>query len=202
PPATSAQLSPACQTKWLPPHQMQLSSHLVSPQHTPPFEQQVMLTYSDKVDYGRVRGTACQATQNYSHALKMIADASMAVFYFAEATAWQQRGLRIPLRLPTENEVIPFLNKAILQVQKLEEVRNMVQEDEGARDAGGHKGLRPPYHTGQRAPAPRRCHGCNRCETPRTGPLGPRTLCNACGRNYAKSKHRQTLKRKPEPANN
>ena len=30
---------------------------------------------------------------------------------------------------------------------------------------------------------PKRCHGCNRTETPewRTGPDGARTLCNACG---------------------
>jgi hypothetical protein len=40
----------------------------------------------------------------------------------------------------------------------------------------------------QKAAPPRRCHSCNRAETPewRRGPAGARTLCNACGLHYAK----------------
>jgi hypothetical protein len=40
----------------------------------------------------------------------------------------------------------------------------------------------------QKAAPPARCHSCNRAETPewRRGPDGARTLCNACGLQYAK----------------
>lgn len=46
------------------------------------------------------------------------------------------------------------------------------------------------YRKSSRAPAPSRCEGCGITETPewRRGPSGKRTMCNACGLQYAKLK--------------
>lgn len=47
----------------------------------------------------------------------------------------------------------------------------------------------------ERAAPPRRCHSCNRAESPewRRGPDGARTLCNACGFRYAKLTRRNRI---------
>ena len=65
--------------------------------------------------------------------------------------------------------------------QSLEKAKG-VEIDHSDLDA---QGLDPPsiIRTKDQATARRRCHSCNRGETPRwrRGPDGPRTLCNACG---------------------
>lgn len=85
-------------------------------------------------------------------------------YHFAEAyvaAAREQQGSQpIPSRMPTENEVSVLINSMILSLKKLEEVRDMVQQNriqnERARDSGSRKpddddvsmygdGMKPAY---------------------------------------------------------
>jgi hypothetical protein len=85
-------------------------------------------------------------------------------YHFAEAyvaAAREQQGSQpIPSRMPTENEVSSLLNTFVFALRKLEEVRDMVQQNriqtERARDNGGRSpededvsmygdGIKPPY---------------------------------------------------------
>lgn len=84
-------------------------------------------------------------------------------YHFAEgyeAAAREQQGSPpIPSRMPTENEVSVLLNSLILALKKLEEVRDMVQQNriqnERARENGGRgddedvsmygDGIKPAY---------------------------------------------------------
>lgn len=70
-------------------------------------------------------------------------------YHFAEAyvaAAREQQGAQpIPSRMPTENEVSVLLNSLILALKKLEEVRDMVQQnrlqtERASRDSGGSAG--------------------------------------------------------------
>jgi hypothetical protein len=69
-------------------------------------------------------------------------------YHFAEAyvaAAREQQGAQpIPSRMPTENEVTTLLNSLIMALKKLEEVRDMVQQNriqtERARDSSGSSG--------------------------------------------------------------
>jgi len=157
--------------------------------------------------------------------MSQISTSSRAVTHFAEAyiaAAREQQGSQpIPSRLPTENEVNAMISTGLHVLQKLEEVRDIVQQNrismERARENGGPRkpmeeeedlamygdGMKPPYGPGSmevkkrrgRAAPPGRCHSCNRIDTPewRRGPDGARTLCNACGLHYAKLERRRQL---------
>jgi len=66
-------------------------------------------------------------------------------YHFAEAyvaAAREQQGAQpIPSRMPTENEVTALLNNLVFALKKLEDVRDMVQQNriqsERARDSSG-----------------------------------------------------------------
>jgi hypothetical protein len=85
-------------------------------------------------------------------------------YHFAEAyvaAAREQQGSQpIPSRMPTENEVSALLNNLVFALKKLEDVRDMVQQNriqtERARDSGGRSpededvsmygdGIKPSY---------------------------------------------------------
>ena len=85
-------------------------------------------------------------------------------YHFAEAyvaAAQEQQGAQpLPSRMPTENEVSVLLNSLIFALKKLEDVRDMVQQNriqnERARESGGRSGddedvsmygdgIKPPY---------------------------------------------------------
>ena len=85
-------------------------------------------------------------------------------YHFAEAyvaAAQEQQGTQpLPSRMPTENEVSVLLNSLIFALKKLEDVRDMVQQNriqnERARENGGRNaddedvsmygdGIKPPY---------------------------------------------------------
>lgn len=85
-------------------------------------------------------------------------------YHFAEAyvaAAREQQGPQpIPSRMPTENEVSVLLNSLIFALKKLEDVRDMVQQNriqtERARESGGRNpededvsmygdGIKPAY---------------------------------------------------------
>jgi len=151
-------------------------------------------------------------------------------YHFAEAyvaAAQEQQGAQpLPSRMPTENEVSVLLNSLIFALKKLEDVRDMVQQNriqnERARENGGRNaddedvsmygdGIKPPYSMHEvkkrrgRAAPPGRCHSCNRVDTPewRRGPDGARTLCNACGLHYAKLERKRQLDQRsirPKPS--
>ncbi|KAK3945982.1 hypothetical protein QBC46DRAFT_63764 [Diplogelasinospora grovesii] len=235
------------QTGRLPPGQLPLSSYPVSPQHgaptlPSPFEQQRTPIYGDEGDFGNGRGNEYKATLdrafevfNYGDALQVISSTSRTLFNFAEAydaAAREQQGPQpIPSRLPSESEVSLLLSNVLLMKKKLEEVREMVQQNrinsERAREAGGPRkhyedddvsmyggeSLKQQYSMSEvkkrrgRAAPPGRCHSCNRIDTPewRRGPDGARTLCNACGLHYAKLERKRQLENRsirPKPADN
>ncbi len=85
-------------------------------------------------------------------------------YNFAEAyvaAAREQQGSQpIPSRMPTENEVSLLLSNLVLALKKLEDIRDMIQQNrihnERARENGGRKpddedvsmygdGIKPPY---------------------------------------------------------
>ena len=67
-------------------------------------------------------------------------------YHFAEAyvaAAQEQQGAQpLPSRMPPENEVSVLLNNLVFALKKLEDVRDMVQQNriqnERARESGGH----------------------------------------------------------------
>jgi len=77
---------------------------------------------------------------------QQIAQAGRTVFHFAEAygaAAREQQGQTIPSRLPTENEVGVVIDNAMLAVEKLRDVRDMINRinTDRLRENGGRKGL-------------------------------------------------------------
>lgn len=216
-----------------PPGQLPLPQYPVSPRHIgpalpSPFESQRPPIYSDEREHshsreGEYRSTLDKAFESwgYNEALNTISTSSRAVTHFAEAyiaAAREQQGSQpIPSRLPTENEVNAMISTGLHVLQKLEEVRDIVQQNrismERARENGSgrkpmeeedvpmYDGMKPPYNITEvkkrrgRAAPPGRCHSCNRIDTPewRRGPDGARTLCNACGLHYAKLERRRQL---------
>jgi hypothetical protein len=79
--------------------------------------------------------------------MSQISTSSRAVTHFAEAyiaAAREQQGAQpIPSRLPTENEVNAMISTGLHVLQKLEEVRDIVQQNrismERARESGGSR---------------------------------------------------------------
>ncbi|KAL5091380.1 hypothetical protein Trisim1_002991 [Trichoderma cf. simile WF8] len=69
--------------------------------------------------------------------------------------------------------------------------------------------IEPPFTDGvmevekrrSSAALPKRCHSCNRIDTPlwRRGPDGERTLCNACGLHYARKRQLEARSLGPKP---
>ncbi len=123
--------------------------------------------------------------------------------------------------LPSMVEVDDMINKARIQLDSLNKIREVIvvqqaayeqqiaeqrqhkaYSEQGSRpvehsppemaDKDGFNGSDPKKRRGRAAP-PGRCHSCNRAETPewRRGPDGARTLCNACGLHYAKLTRKQ-----------
>lgn len=84
--------------------------------------------------------------------MTQISTSSRAVTHFAEAyvaAAREQQGSQpIPSRLPTENEVNAMISTGLHVLQKLEEVRDIVQQNrismERARENGGGPVVRKP----------------------------------------------------------
>ncbi|KAH8662778.1 hypothetical protein BGZ61DRAFT_432345 [Ilyonectria robusta] len=127
----------------------------------------------------------------------------------------------IPERLPTEREVSDMLGSIEPIKHWLKQVRDLVQVSIQNQKAGGRgeiKGLceeehdvlmsgdgMMPQHDSikkrrrvnftELAPSPGRCHSCDRIDTPewRRGPDGAKTLCNACGLQYAKLERKRQL---------
>ncbi|KAK5658542.1 hypothetical protein OQA88_1934 [Cercophora sp. LCS_1] len=220
-----------------PPGQLPLPQYPISPrQNGPalpsPFETQRPPVYGEERDSslnrdtGEYRSTLDKAFESwgYNEALTTIAASSRNVTHFAEAyvaAAREQQGSQpMPSRLPTESEVNAMISTGLHVLQKLEEVRDIVQQSrisvERARENGGPAARKPleeedvpmygdnikqPYNITEvkkrrgRAAPPGRCHSCNRIDTPewRRGPDGARTLCNACGLHYAKLERRRQL---------
>ncbi|KAK3360144.1 hypothetical protein B0T25DRAFT_121980 [Lasiosphaeria hispida] len=219
-----------------PPGQLPLPQYPVSPRHNgpalpSPFEARPPI-YGDERDHGHregeYRSTLDKAFESWGYSdslntMTQIATSSRTVAHFAEAyiaAAREQQGAQqpIPSRLPTESEVNAMINTSLHALQKLEEIREIIQQHrisvERARENGGRKGMEeedvPMYGDGMkqgpynitevkkrrgRAAPPGRCHSCNRIDTPewRRGPDGARTLCNACGLHYAKLERRRQL---------
>ncbi|AEO62431.1 uncharacterized protein THITE_2106568 [Thermothielavioides terrestris NRRL 8126] len=230
------------ETGRLPPGQLPLSAYPISPRHSgpplpSPYEAQRPPVYGEETGYSPHRPSEYKAdfdkhfqTYGYQDALQIIMSSCRTGYHFAEAygaAAREQQGSQpIPSRMPTENEVSLLLNSLILALKKLEEVRDMVQQNriqnERARDSGSRKpededismygdGIKPAYALSEvkkrrgRAAPPGRCHSCNRIDTPewRRGPDGARTLCNACGLHYAKLERKRQLDQRslrPKPA--
>lgn len=105
-----------------------------------------------------------------------------------------------------------MINNVDFIKKSLENVRELVQHTEKAREGNKHKGydddvsmygdgMKQHYGIGEvkkrrgRAAPPGRCHSCNRIDTPewRRGPDGARTLCNACGLHYAKLERKRQM---------
>jgi hypothetical protein len=87
-----------------------------------------------------------------------------------------------------------WLADSELIVPKKEEISNIVRDDEAeeeTREEGGEEEEEEEEEKGlmvnnEQQGAPRRCTHCLSQRTPqwRAGPLGPKTLCNACGVRY------------------
>ncbi|KAK4104089.1 hypothetical protein N658DRAFT_419508 [Parathielavia hyrcaniae] len=247
PPLPSQQPLPGlyAETGRLPPGQLPLCAYPTSPRHNgpplpSPYDAQRTPAYGDDADYPQHRSSDYKAnfdkhfqTNGYQDALQAIMSSCRTGYHFAEAyvaAAREQQGSQpIPSRMPTENEVSSLLNNLVFALRKLEEVRDMVQQNriqnERARDTGGGRspededvamyggdGIKPAAYAmhevkkrrGRAAP-PGRCHSCNRVDTPewRRGPDGARTLCNACGLHYAKLERKRQLDQRsirPKPA--
>jgi len=235
------------ETGRLPPGQLPLSAapaYPLSPRHsgpplTSPYETQRPASYHEGVtDSQNARPADYKsaldkhfATWGYEEALRQVASSCRTGYHFAEAyiaAAREQQGSHpIPSRMPTENEVTSLLNNFMLALKKLEEIRDMIQQNrlqtDRSREGGSKEGedvsmygeavkqTYPPVTTevkkrrGRAAP-PGRCHSCNRIDTPewRRGPDGARTLCNACGLHYAKLERKRQLDSRsalrPKPA--
>ncbi|KAH6630944.1 hypothetical protein B0J18DRAFT_116599 [Chaetomium sp. MPI-SDFR-AT-0129] len=226
----------------LPPGQLPLPTYPISPRHgapplPSPYEQQRPPAYGEETDYVHHRPSDYKAnfdkhfqTTGYQGALEAIFRACRTGYDFAEAystAAQEQQGSQpIPSRMPTENEVTELLNNLLYASKKLEDIRDMVQQNrlrnERARDSTGRspeeedvsmygEGMKPAYAMHEvkkrrgRAAPPGRCHSCNRVDTPewRRGPDGARTLCNACGLHYAKLERKRQLDQRsirPKPS--
>ncbi|KAH8893233.1 hypothetical protein GQ53DRAFT_780705 [Thozetella sp. PMI_491] len=225
----------------LPPGQLPLTGYDVSPRQgghalPSPYEAQRPPIYEEG-DYvqrpNEYKSTVDRAFEawSYAEALSDISTSARTIFGFADAfdaAAREQQGQRsIPSRLPLENEVTSIIETALHVKKKLEEVRDMVQQNrlnhERARASGGRKpyddedmpmyndGMKQPFTLNEvkkrrgRAAPPGRCHSCNRVDTPewRRGPDGARTLCNACGLHYAKLERKRQLEQRnirPKPS--
>ncbi|KAL2134289.1 hypothetical protein VTI74DRAFT_546 [Chaetomium olivicolor] len=231
------------ETGRLPPGQLPLSAYPISPRHSgpplpSPYDTQRAPAYGEESEFSHHRPSDYKAdfdkhfqTYGYQDALQIVMSSCRTGYHFAEAyvaAAREQQGSQpIPSRMPTENEVSVLINSMILSLKKLEEVRDMVQQNriqnERARDSGSRKpeddGVSmygdavkaPAYAMNEvkkrrgRAAPPGRCHSCNRIDTPewRRGPDGARTLCNACGLHYAKLERKRQLDQRslrPKPA--
>ncbi|KAK4113916.1 hypothetical protein N656DRAFT_706966 [Canariomyces notabilis] len=143
----------------LPPGQLPLSAYPVSPRHTgpalpSPYESQRSGAHSEEDDYPHHRISDYKAafdkhfeTWGYQEALQQIASSCRTGYNFAEAyvaAAREQQGSQpIPSRMPTENEVSLLLNNLILAQKKLQDVRDMIQQNrlhnERARENGSRK---------------------------------------------------------------
>jgi hypothetical protein len=230
------------ETGRLPPGQLPLSAYPISPRHAgpplpSPYEAPRPSAYGEEGDYAHHRPSDYKANfdkhfqaNGYQDALQGIMRACRTGYNFAEAyvaAAQEQQGSQpIPSRMPTENEVSEILSSMVYTLKKLEDVRDMVQQNriqtERARDTNGRSpddedmsmygdGNKPAYAMHEvkkrrgRAAPPGRCHSCNRVDTPewRRGPDGARTLCNACGLHYAKLERKRQLDQRslrPKPA--
>ncbi|KXX73926.1 GATA zinc finger domain-containing protein 10 [Madurella mycetomatis] len=232
------------ETGRLPPGQLPLSAYPVSPRHIGPALPSPYEPQRPAGAYGEEGGHSHGhrlsdykaafdkhfETWGYQEALQQIASSCRTGYHFAEAyvaAAREQQGSQpIASRMPTENEVSLLLNNLVLALKKLEDVRDMIQQNrlhnERARENGNRKpededvamygdGMKPAFGMGEakkrrgRAAPPGRCHSCNRIDTPewRRGPDGARTLCNACGLHYAKLERKRQLDQRsirPKPA--
>ncbi|KAL2259622.1 hypothetical protein VTK26DRAFT_6639 [Humicola hyalothermophila] len=231
------------ETGRLPPGQLPLSAYPISPRNAgpglpSPYEPQRPSTFHEDGDYQHHRPSEYKAafdkhleTWGYQEALRMVAGACRTGFNFADAYAAaaaqeQQGGQPTLSRMPTENEVTALINNLVMALKKLEDIREMCQQNrirnERVRENGSRKpddedvsmyndGIKPAYGVNEvkkrrgRAAPPGRCHSCNRIDTPewRRGPDGARTLCNACGLHYAKLERKRQLDSRsirPKPA--
>ncbi|KAM7208698.1 hypothetical protein V8F20_000861 [Naviculisporaceae sp. PSN 640] len=222
------------QTGRLPPGQLPLSGYPLSPRNNgptlpSPFDSQRPPVYGEDGDGYRgheYKSTVDRAFEafNYGEALHSISNTARTIVNFADSygsAAREQQGSQpILSRLPTETELSGLIDSSVLMVKKLEELREMVQQNrmntERARENGGRKpyedddsmyvdgGLKQQYSIAEvkkrrgRAAPPGRCHSCNRIDTPewRRGPDGARTLCNACGLHYAKLERKRQLEQR------
>lgn len=214
------------QTGQLPPGQYPLSqAPPISPRHMgppgPPFDpQRPPLPHDD--DFGvhrRYDSTNLNRhfeAWGYTDCLQKIHWTARTICNFSEAytniASEQHGGQPIPERLPTERELSEMINNVDFIKKSLENVRELVQHTEKAREGNKHKGydddvsmygdgMKQHYGIGEvkkrrgRAAPPGRCHSCNRIDTPewRRGPDGARTLCNACGLHYAKLERKRQM---------
>lgn len=212
-----------------PPGQLPLPSYPVSPRHNAlpsPFESQRPPIFADEREELQYRSTLDKHFETWGYAefvntISQIATSARTITQFAEAyvnaAREQPAPQTLPARLPTEGEVNNMISSSHHVLHKLEEFRELVQQNrmryERDRENGGRKplededvqmcgdGMRQPYNIQEvkkrrgRAAPPGRCHSCNRIDTPewRRGPDGARTLCNACGLHYAKLERRRQL---------
>ncbi|KAL2137585.1 hypothetical protein VTI28DRAFT_8984 [Corynascus sepedonium] len=244
PPTQQQQPLPGLYTETgrLPPGQLPLSAYPVSPRHSgpplpSPYDAPRPPTYGEEAEHAHYRLSDYKASldkhfqaNGYQDALQAIMRSCRTGYNFAEAyvaAAQEHQGSQpLPSRMPTENEVSELLSNLVFALKKLEDVRDMVQQNriqnERARDSNGRSpdgedvamygdGMKPPYAMHEvkkrrgRAAPPGRCHSCNRVDTPewRRGPDGARTLCNACGLHYAKLERKRQLDQRslrPKPA--
>ncbi|KAL1835475.1 hypothetical protein VTJ49DRAFT_6639 [Mycothermus thermophilus] len=236
PPPPPALPSLYSETGRLPPGQLPLSAYPISPRHQGPPLPSPYEARPPESDFSPLRPDHRASfdkhfqLNGYQDALNSIMTSCRTGYHFAEgymATAREQQG-SAPLasRMPTESEVTTVLNTLVYALKKLEEVRDMVQQNriqtERSRDNSGRSpegedvamygdSIKPTYGMHEvkkrrgRAAPPGRCHSCNRVDTPewRRGPDGARTLCNACGLHYAKLERKRQLDQRsirPKPA--
>ncbi|OAA57723.1 sexual development transcription factor NsdD [Cordyceps fumosorosea ARSEF 2679] len=203
------------------PHgQMPLPGYPISPRHEH-YDAPRPQTHGEPAPYARSRYEAAPRhyeNWSYHESFSRIASSSRTLFTFAEvyirAAQEQQAAHGSFDRLPNEREVNEMLANVDYIKRSLEQVRDIVQHTERAREGAKNKshydeghdpmysdGMKPHYPVNEvkkrrgRAAPPGRCHSCNRIDTPewRRGPDGARTLCNACGLHYAKLERKRQL---------
>ncbi|KAM3550154.1 hypothetical protein MY1884_008387 [Beauveria asiatica] len=220
-PQPPAPTSHPFQPPHLPPGQMPLPVYPISPRHEH-YDAPRPPTHGEPSPYSRSRYEATPRhyeNWTYHESFSRIGSNSRTLFNFAEAygrAAQEQQGGQSSVeRLPSEREVNEMLANADYIKRSLEQVRDIVQHTERAREGAKAKsayeeshdasmyndGMKPHYPVNEvkkrrgRAAPPGRCHSCNRIDTPewRRGPDGARTLCNACGLHYAKLERKRQL---------
>ncbi|ATY65392.1 sexual development transcription factor [Cordyceps militaris] len=226
-PQPPAPTSHPYQPAHLPPGQMPLPGYPISPRHEH-YDAPRPQTHGEPAPYARSRYEAAPRhyeNWTYHESFSRIGSNSRTLFNFAEAygrAAQEQQGGQPSVeRLPSEREVNEMLANVDYIRRSLEQVRDIVQHTERAREGAKAKSAyeemhdvnmyndgKPHYPVNEvkkrrgRAAPPGRCHSCNRIDTPewRRGPDGARTLCNACGLHYAKlERKRQTEARSLGP---
>ncbi|ORE03329.1 hypothetical protein BCV72DRAFT_244483 [Rhizopus microsporus var. microsporus] len=88
---------------------------------------------------------------------------------------------QINVRLPSISELNCYISRSASSTYSPYPVVSQQSVRATARTTKKHRSL--SSFTSQKVTFPLKCHSCQSTETPewRKGPLGPRTLCNACG---------------------